>query len=146
MPNNDGVLVFEDLEAKNRKITYKIETVVEINRQDIIDLIITAVDGIGYWSAVSEYDFEEGTCFVHVEHDACFNNKKHKHYETRRGLYEAKGIEVNPEMFLEGIKKYNNYWKDQPNYKGLAWSVENQDSDIADAMMQFAVLNDIVYG
>jgi hypothetical protein len=152
MPEVDTMDQSAILQRLNESIKLPIESTVYITRQDVIDLIITAVEGsINYWAAVSEYDVDYGTVKVHVEHGNCRYNNEHEHYIVPHlyadGYYEAEGFSITPENFLElGIKRYDAYWSNSKDYKGIIDAIENQDADNCDSMMQFCVLGSIVYG
>jgi hypothetical protein len=118
--------------------------------QFLKDVLITAVEGgINYWSAVSEYDPDNGTVRVHEYHPDTG--------ETENG-YAKEGVLVTLDTIAKGIgvierdsvrfrfAHVGGYWGEF--WKANRTNGENGDYDagIADCIVQAALFGEVVYG
>jgi hypothetical protein len=119
--------------------------------QFLSDVLVTAVEGgINYWAAVSDYSFTDAD-----GNDVPATVKVHEMIDVGGG-YEEVGVPITTKEIDAAIKRIMNL-EDDIKYLGnytrslvLQASMENDagdiDADIADTIMQIAVLGEVVYG
>ena len=119
------------------KISVNISSKVELTRQDIDDLMVTALEGgINYWcrkarvlQCPEEYTYASDVI-------------------SRNGTLELYDIESSDkwvltlESFMKGVKWYCEKYK----YTNAEDLMDNHDADTADAIVQYALFNEIVFG
>lgn len=131
------------------KISFNIDAKLEFSPEDINDLIVTALEGgINYWcrKAVKKVDPEGNWFGVAPE-----NQDKIKYASDLIGyggtlvLYDAESTdkwELTLEKFMSGVKWYCEKYK----YTNAEDLMDNHDADTADAIVQYALFNEIVFG
>lgn len=103
------------------------------------DLLTTAVEGgINYWAAVSNYDPDNGTVTVYDMDE-----------EAESG--EMVEYEVNLDTIARGVRKLVNYFAPTDKIAlRLAIRTNGEDGDFdscdADAILQFGIFGQLVYG
>lgn len=119
----------------------------EAREQFLKDILITAVEGgINYWSAVSDYDPDNGTVKVHeFEPDTG---------ETDGNGYAVEGMVVDLDVIAKGIgvldKKGENwksgYWAEFWRANRTNGEQGDYDAGTADCIVQAALFGEVVYG
>ena len=119
------------------KISVNIDAKIELTRQDIDDLMVTALEGgINYWcrkarvlQCPEKYEFASDVI-------------------SRNGslmLYDAESSdhwELTLEKFMNGVK----FVCERDGYTEANDLIDNHDADTADAIVQYALFNEIVFG
>ena len=106
---------------------FQIQTVVTFSDQDVLDLIITGVEGgIGYWSTLHQYTPDE---FNTVVSEDCDGSEVVPIRLTKEDCY--KGLNL---MAQKQPRHFDDFVND------------NYDAETGDVFIQFCLLGDVVYG
>lgn len=142
---------------------------IKITKEDVVDILSSAIGGIGYWGEIvpndrqyeetkrwllenAEPDYDDGEiCYEEVVAQILFDGKSvtvrdgEDDKESWLSLSNlAQGIQT---AFREGY--YSSYNWLVPDGDGFGeWHLETSqiDAEVADAIIQLAVLGEIVYG
>lgn len=123
--------------------------------QFLSDVLTTAVEGgINYWAAVSDYKWHDGD-FVSIPASVKVHEIDEDPADASQPYYEV-GVPINIQDIGRAIARIMDvndeikYLSPQVRKEVFAASVDNDagdiDADIADAIMQIAVLGEIRYG
>lgn len=130
---------------KQNKETFLINVKVEVSQDDIINIMVTAIEGgIGYWACLVNEGEDWDNKPVDVatsEHAArlLLTGKTVKFYDTDEEFESAQKWELNLNKLLMGIKQYIQE-------HSIVMFMDDLDSIAADQIIQFALFGDIVYG
>ena len=124
--------------------TYEISYVekVDITEEDITDIIITALEGgIGYWARLDN----TGDEFKNAPKEECVSetaarillNNGTLIFEDADEYDSAAQYKLTLEYLLNGIEKYANEY---------GWDLDLLDAEMADAIVQYAIFCEIVFG
>ena len=155
----------------NKEVAKEInpQITIKITKEDIVDILSSAIGGIGYWGEIvpndrqyeetkrwllenAEPDYDDGEiCYEEVIAQILFDGKSvtvrdgEDDKESWLSLSNlAQGIQT---AFREGY--YSSYNWLVPDGDGFGeWHLETSqiDAEVADAIIQLAVLGEIVYG
>ena len=155
----------------NKEIAKEInpQITIKITKEDVVDILSSAIGGIGYWGEIvpndrqyeetkrwllenAEPDYDDGEiCYEEVVAQILFDGKSvtvrdgEDDKESWLSLSNlAQGIQT---AFREGY--YSSYNWLVPDGDGFGeWHLETSqiDAEVADAIIQLAVLGEIVYG
>ena len=155
----------------NKEVAKEInpQITIKITKEDIVDILSSAIGGIGYWGEIvpndrqyeetkrwllenAEPDYDDGEiCYEEVVAQILFDGKSvtvrdgEDDKESWLSLSNlAQGIQT---AFREGY--YSSYNWLVPDGDGFGeWHLETSqiDAEVADAIIQLAVLGEIVYG
>lgn len=127
----------------------KIKTEIEINEQDFVDIITTAIEGgIGYWAEFDEVFFPDG-----IDENLCFSEKiglsifRYKDFSLP--VYDCEEDSLITPL---GFINYNNCIKAfeimSTDYKVSLNNIldENYDAGDVDTFFQIAVMGVVVFG
>ena len=119
------------------KISVNIESKVELTRQDIDDLVVTALEGgINYWCRKAKV-LQCPEPYTYAS-DVISRNGSLM-------LYDAESPdkwELTLEKFMKGVK----FVCERDKYTNAEDLMDNHDADTADAIVQYALFNEIVFG
>jgi hypothetical protein len=130
---------------KQNKDTFLIDVKVEVSKDDIANIMVTAIEGgIGYWACfINEGDDWDNKPqeLSTSEHAArlLLNGKTIKFYDTDEDFESAEKWELNLNKLLKGIKKYI-----QEN--NVIMFMDDLDANAADNIIQYALFGELVYG
>ena len=142
---------------------------IKITKEDVVDILSSAMDGIGYWGRIvpnneqykeakkwlrenSESDYDDGEiCYEEVVAQILFDGKS----VTVRDIEDDKESWLSLSNLSYGIQKafqggyYSDYnWLVPDGDGSNKWHLEPYqiDAEVADVIIQLAVLGEIVYG
>ena len=142
---------------------------IKITKEDVVDILSSAMDGIGYWGRIvpndrqyekakkwlrenSESDYDDGEiCYEEVIAQILFDGKS----VTVRDIEDDKESWLSLSNLSYGIQKavqgvyYSDYnWLVPDGDGSNKWHLEPYqiDAEVADVIIQLAVLGEIVYG
>ena len=139
---------------------------IKITKEDVVDILSSAMDGIGYWGRIvpnseqykeakkwirenEEPDYE--ICYEEVIAQMLFDGKS----VTIRDIEDDKESWLSLSNLSYGIRKafqegyYSDYnWLVPDGGGSNKWHLEPDqiDAEVADVIIQLAVLGDVVYG
>ena len=139
---------------------------IKITKEDVVDILSSAMDGIGYWGRIvpnneqykeakkwirenEEPDYE--ICYEDVIAQILFNGKS----VTVRDIEDDKESWLSLSNLAQGIQTafregyYSSYNWLVPDGDGFGeWHLETSqiDSEVADAIIQFALFGEVIYG
>ena len=139
---------------------------IKITKEDVVDILSSAMDGIGYWGRIvpnneqykeakkwirenEEPDYE--ICYEEVIAQMLFDGKS----VTVRDIEDGKESWLSLSNLSYGIQKafqegyYSDYnWLVPDGDGSNKWHLEPDqiDAEVADVIIQLAVLGDVVYG
>ena len=139
---------------------------IKITKEDVVDILSSAMDGIGYWGRIvpnseqykeakkwirenEEPDYE--ICYEEVIAQMLFDGKS----VTIRDIEDDKESWLSLSNLSYGIRKafqegyYSDYnWLVPDGGGSNKWHLETSqiDAEVADVIIQLAVLGEIVYG
>lgn len=110
----------------------------ELTEEDITDIVVTALEGgIGYWACLDNTgeEFENAPEEEAVSETVAriLLNNGSVFFEDEEARYE-----LTLEKLLNGIEKYAN------ENGGL--DMDDLDADMADAIVQYAIFGEVIYG
>lgn len=142
---------------------------IKITKEDVVDILSSAIGGIGYWGELvpndwqyekalqwlrenAESDYDDGEiCYEEIIAQMLFNGKSVTVRDIEDGKESwfslsnlAMGIQA---AFKEGY--YSNYHWLIPDGDGSdEWHLETSqiDSEVSDVIIQLAVWGDVIYG
>ena len=142
---------------------------IKITKEDVVDILSSAIGGIGYWGEIvpndrqyeetrdwlrknAESDYDDGEiCYEDVIAQILFNGKS----VTIRDIEDDKESWLSLSNLAQGIQTafregyYSSYNWLVPDGDGFGkWHLETSqiDSEVADVIIQISVLGEIVYG
>ena len=142
---------------------------IKITKEDVVDILSSAMDGIGYWGRIapndrqykeakkwllenSESDYDDGEiCYEEVIAQILFDGKS----VTIRDIEDDKESWLSLSNLSYGIQKafqggyYSDYnWLVPDGDGSNKWHLEPYqiDAEVADVIIQLSVLGEIVYG
>ena len=152
----------------NKEVAKEInpQITIEITKEDVVDILSSAMDGIGYWGRIvpnseqykeakkwirenEEPDYE--ICYEEVIAQMLFDGKS----VTIRDIEDDKESWLSLSNLSYGIRKafqegyYSDYnWLVPDGGGSNKWHLEPDqiDAEVADVIIQLAVLGDVVYG
>lgn len=113
---------------------YKLDVTIEVTDKDIDGIVDAALNWCGYWCALLEYGKEPTSEVVAMSEALTHGGTL---VFTLDEPYEEEGatrFELTVPKLLEGIKKYGDY------------DFEQFDGPMSDAVLQYALFGEIVYG
>ena len=142
---------------------------IKIMKEDVVDILSSAMDGIGYWGEIVPNDrqYEEAKKWLRANAEPDYDDEEIWDEEVvAQILFDGKSvtirdIEDDKESWLslsnlaQGIQTafregyYSSYNWLVPDGDGFGeWHLETSqiDAEVADAIIQLAVLGEIVYG
>jgi hypothetical protein len=126
----------------------KLDFNLQLTKDDIKDIVITALEGgIRYWACLinDSKEFDEyyketkGRSLSEFVADLLLDNKSVWFYDTESDFDNAEKWEMTLEKLLNGIAK-------QVELSKRLSVMEDLDGGSADNIFQYALFNDIVYG
>ena len=142
---------------------------IQITKEDVVDILSSAIGGIGYWGEIApndrqyeeakkwlrenaEPEYDDGEiCYEEIIAQILFDGKSVTVRDIEDGEESwlslsnlSQGIQI---AFREGY--YSSYNWLVPNGDGFGkWHLETSqiDAEVADVIIQLAVLGDVVYG
>ena len=142
---------------------------IKITKEDVVDILSSAISGIGYWGEIvpndrqyeeakkwllenAEPDYDDGEiCYEEVVAQILFDGKS----VTVRDSEDDKESWLSLSNLAQGIQTafregyYSSYNWLVPDGDGFGeWHLETSqiDSEVADVIIQLSVLGEIVYG
>lgn len=142
---------------------------IKITKEDVVDILSSAIGGIGYWGEIvpndrqyeetrdwlrknAESDYDDGEiCYEDVIAQILFNGKS----VTIRDIEDDKESWLSLSNLAQGIQTafregyYSSYNWLVPDGDGFGkWHLETSqiDSEVADVIIQLSVWGEIVYG
>ena len=142
---------------------------IEITKEDVVDILSSAMDGIGYWGEIvpndrqyeeaekwlrenAEPEYDDGEiCYEEVIAQILFDGRS----VTVRDIEDDKESWLSLSNLAQGIQTafregyYSSYNWLVPDGDGFGkWHLETSqiDSEVADVIIQLSVLGEIVYG
>ncbi len=122
------------------KISLNINAKLELTEQDINDLMVTALEGgINYWCKKAR---------ISKMPEGCTKPMYASDVISKGGtleLYDAESTdkwELTLEKFMNGVK----FVCERDKYTSAEDLIDNHDADTADAIVQYALFNEIVFG
>ena len=142
---------------------------IKITKEDVDDILYTAMDGIGYWGEIvpndrqyeeakkwlrtnAEPDYDDGEiCYEEIIAQILFDGKS----VTVRDIEDGKESWLSLSNLAIGIQKafregyYSGYNWLVPDGDGFGeWHLETSqiDSEVSDVIIQLAVWGEVVYG
>ena len=142
---------------------------IKITKEDVVDILSSAIDGIGYWGEIvpndrqyeetkrwllenAEPDYDDGEiCYEEVVAQILFDGKS----VTIRDIEDDKESWLSLSNLSYGIRKafqegyYSDYnWLVPDGGGSNKWHLETSqiDAEVADVIIQLSVLGEIVYG
>ena len=139
---------------------------IKITKEDVVDILSSAMDGIGYWGQIvpNNRQYEEAKKWIHEnsepDYEICYEEV------IAQILFDGKSVTVrdiegDQESWLSlsnlsyGIRKafqegyYSDYnWLVPDGGGSNKWHLETSqiDAEVADVIIQLSVLGEIVYG
>lgn len=113
----------------------------ELTEEDITDIVVTAIEGgIGYWACLDNtgYEFEsepEDEAVSETVARILLQNGKVTFFDEED---ECARYELTLEKLLNGIEKYAN--------ENGGIDMDDLDADMADAIVQYAIFCEVIYG
>ena len=155
----------------NKEIAKEInpQITIKITKEDVVDILSSAMDGIGYWGQIvpndrqykeakkwlcenAEPDYDDGeTCYEEIIAQILFDGKS----VTVRDIEDDKESWLSLSNLAQGIQTafregyYSSYNWLVPDGDGFGkWHLETSqiDAEVADVIIQLSVLGEIVYG
>ena len=155
----------------NKEVAKEInpQITIKITKEDVVDILSSAIGGIGYWGEIvpndrqyeetrdwlrknAEPDYDDGEiCYEEVLAQILFNGKS----VTVRDIEDDKKSWLSLSNLAQGIQTafregyYSSYNWLVPDGDGFGkWHLETSqiDSEVADVIIQLSVLGEIVYG
>lgn len=147
----------------------KPQITIKITKEDVVDILSSAMDGIGYWGRIvpndeqykeakkwirenEEPDYDDGEiCYEEIIAQILFDGKS----VTVRDIEDGKESWLSLSNLARGIQTafregyYSSYNWLVPDGDGFGeWHLETSqiDSEVADAIIQFALFGEVVYG
>lgn len=142
---------------------------IKITKEDVVDILSSAMDGIGYWGRIvpnneqykeakkwirenEEPDYDDGEiCYEEIIAQMLFDGKS----VTIRDIEDDKESWLSLSNLSYGIRKafqegyYSDYnWLVPDGGGSNKWHLEPDqiDAEVADVIIQLSVLGDVVYG
>ena len=112
--------------------------------EDLMDIVVTALEGgIGYWACLDNTgkDFEDQPDDMPVS-EWCWELLKQG---KQLHFYDDSGEEEEAEYFLDMASLYTGIGKAIAN-KCWDGDMDMLDADVADAIIQYAIFDDVIYG
>lgn len=134
------ILAHPNLSLSAKDYIVEVPASYEFSLQDISDILVTAFEGgINYWCRLAEIKDEPPADLPYVfASDVIGLGGTLLLHDIEN---EDEKWELNLEKLMEGIKKYCHMEKCTPGDM-----LENLDADVADCIVQFAVLGEITFG
>ena len=155
----------------NKEIAKEINSqiTIKITKEDVVDILSSAIGGIGYWGEIvpndrqyeeakrwlrenAEPDYDDGEiCYEEIVAQILFNGKS----VTVRDIEDGKESWLFLSSLANGIKiafregYYSNYnWIVPDGDRFGEWHLETSqiDSEVSDVIIQLAVWGEVVYG
>ena len=155
----------------NKEIAKEIipQITIKITKEDVVDILSSAIGGIGYWGEIipndrqyektkrwllenAESDYDDGEiCYEEVVAQILFDGKS----VTVRDSEDDKESWLSLSNLAQGIQTafregyYSNYNWLVPDGDGFGeWHLETSqiDAEVADVIIQLAVFGQVVYG
>ena len=144
---------------------------IKITKEDVVDILSSAMDGINYWGEIvpndwqyekakqwlrenAEPDYDDGEiCYEEVLAQMLFDGKeiivKDKEADDGSGIYHLSLKELTEGIAAtHSLGYYYDYNWLVPDGRSGNWRLETAqiDSEVADAIIQCALFWDVVYG